>query len=130
MVLPDECELVSVGHQTPESDLGNVRAVLLGAKHSFQILPQLRSRRSQVRPQLDQGSILIPLIQRTELGHRDRVAGARRCRRQDGRQGGRRPGLSRYEGLPPSLQLQALWDVARLFQNTRKADPKWPIEGP
>jgi hypothetical protein len=31
MVLPDECELVSVGHQTPEPDLGNVRAVLLGA---------------------------------------------------------------------------------------------------
>jgi hypothetical protein len=42
-------------------------------KHSFQTLPQLRSRQSQVRPQLDQGSIPIPPTQRTELGHRDAV---------------------------------------------------------
>jgi hypothetical protein len=42
-------------------------------KHSCQTLPQLRSRQSKVRPQLDQGSIPTPLTQRTELGHQDAV---------------------------------------------------------
>jgi hypothetical protein len=51
------------------ANIGDVRDVLLGAKHSFQALPQLRVRRSQVRPQLDQGSTPTPLTQQTELGH-------------------------------------------------------------